>query len=142
MKRSLLCGSVLVSALALGQARPESPEDCNDAFADCKEDCTISYGATFNEKARSKLNGCLNKCGSVELDCRERFFDTRRNGLDEGSLDKKGSKKSGERTKVSEAPAEPPPRDHDNDLRDDRPRARRRRRRRRRAPHGKKSRRR
>jgi len=40
--RFFVCGSVLVSALAFAQARPASPDDCDDNFAECKEDCTIN----------------------------------------------------------------------------------------------------
>ena len=133
-----MCGSVLASALAWAQ-RPASPDDCDDAFAECKEDCTINFGGTTNDKARAKVNKCLNKCSSTELECRERFFETKRNALDEGALkDSPGSRQVDEdgmpnktaakkrdrdegRTKVSESPA-PPPKDHDEDLRDDRPR--------------------
>lgn len=138
MTRFLLCGSVLLGSLAWAQ-RPPSPDDCDDNFAECKEDCTITYGGTTNDKARAKVNKCLKKCNGAELECRERFFETKRNGLDEGSLkdspgsrrvdedglpNKAASKKQEEpreaRTKVSESP--PPKQAREEDLRDDRPR--------------------
>ena len=130
----MLCGSLWVSALGWAQ-RPATPDDCDDSFAECKEDCTITYGGTTNDKARAKVNKCLTKCNTVELECRERFFETKRNALDEGSLNnspgsrqvdengmpdpaasKKRDRNEG-RTKVSESPA---PREED--LRDDRQR--------------------
>jgi hypothetical protein len=136
--RFLLCGSVLMSALAFAQ-RPASPDDCDDAFAECKEDCTINFGGNTNDKARAKVNKCLNKCNTVDLECRERFFETKRNNLDEGALkDAPGSRQEDEngmpnrsassskkrdpgegRTKVSESPP-PPAKKADEDLRDDR----------------------
>ncbi len=137
MKGLLLWGSVLVSALASAQ-RPASPDECDDAYAECKEDCTINFGGNTNDKARAKVNKCLNKCNTVDLECRERFFETKRNNLDEGALkDAPGSRQVDEdgmpnraasspkkregdgRSKVSETPAPPPKREED--LRDDRP---------------------
>lgn len=137
MTRFLLCGSVLLSGLAFAQ-RPASPDDCDDAMAECKEDCTINFGGNTNDKARAKVNKCLNKCHSVDLECRERFYETKNNHLEEGALkDAPGSRQVDEngmpnstasskkrdpnegRTKVSESPA-PPPKKADDDLRDDR----------------------
>jgi len=137
VKRLLLCGSVLLVSTAWAQdTRPEAPVDCDDNYAECKEDCTISYGGTTNDKVKAKINTCMRKCNSVEADCRERFFETRRNNLDEGSLKDSPSsrsedsdgmpksapkKKSDEgRTKISDS--SPPPKAREEDLsRDDPP---------------------
>ena len=140
--RWVLCGCLWVSALAWAQPRPASPDDCDDNFAECKEDCTITYGGNTSDKARAKVGKCLGKCNTVELECRERFYETKRNNLDEGALkDSPGSgrvdedglpttrapskKKDREegRTKVSESPApEPKPEPkREEELRDDPP---------------------
>jgi hypothetical protein len=84
--RSLSCLVLFVGAVASGQGRPIAPTDCDDNFAECKEDCAIKWGGTTNLKMRGKLGPCVNKCSSVELDCRETFFETRRSQLDEGSI--------------------------------------------------------
>ncbi len=84
--RSLLGVAVFASAVAWGQGRPTAPTDCDDNFAECKEDCAIKWGGTTNLKMRAKLTPCLNKCSSLELDCRETFFEAKRNNLDEGSI--------------------------------------------------------
>lgn len=77
---------MVISAVAWGQGRPIAPTDCDDTFAECKEDCAIKWGGTTNLKMRGKLTPCINKCSSIELDCRETFFETKRNNLDEGSI--------------------------------------------------------
>ncbi len=84
--RLLLCVSVLGSAMAWGQNRPIAPTDCDDNYSECKEDCAIRFGGTTSLKSRAKLNPCLNKCDSTERDCRETFFETKRNNLDEGAI--------------------------------------------------------
>jgi len=86
VSRLLLWVSVFWTAIAWGQERPLAPTECDDNFAECKEDCAIRWGGNTNLKMRAKLNPCLSKCGRAELDCRETFFETRRNNLDEGSI--------------------------------------------------------
>ena len=84
--RVLLWVGVFASAIAWGQERPIAPTDCDDSVAECKEDCAIKWGGTTNLKMRAKLNPCINKCSRTELDCRETFFETKRNNLDEGAI--------------------------------------------------------
>ena len=69
VSRVLLCVSVLMGVAALAQNRPIAPTDCDDSFAECKEDCAIKWGGTTNLKSRARLNPCINKCGSIERDC-------------------------------------------------------------------------
>ncbi len=85
MSRFAVCAGVLVTVAAWAQ-RPASPVECDDNFAECKEDCAISLGGTTNLKSRAKLTPCLKKCSSAELGCRETFFETKRNNLDEGAI--------------------------------------------------------
>jgi hypothetical protein len=122
VSRVLLCVSVFATAIAWGQGRPIAPVDCDDNFAECKEDCAIRWGGTTNMKLRAKLNPCLSKCGSAERDCRETFFETRRNNLDEGSISGSPSSRDvdsdGIPTKTSQKKEEP--KRKEEDLRDDR----------------------
>ena len=102
---------MVASAVCWGQDRPLAPVDCDDKFAECKEDCAIRWGGTTNQKLQSRLNPCLNKCSGVELDCREAFFETRRNNLDEGSISTSPSSrdvdKDGLPTKTAQKKPEP-----------------------------------
>jgi hypothetical protein len=77
---------IVLSGFAAWGQRPIAAVDCDDAFAECKEDCTISFGGTTQDKARAKINACLKKCSRIELDCRDRFFEAKRNDLDEGAI--------------------------------------------------------
>ncbi len=78
--------AICTGMAAWAQRRPIAPVDCDDQFAECKEDCAIKWGGTTSLKSRAKLNPCINTCSGVERDCREAFFETKRNNLDEGSI--------------------------------------------------------
>lgn len=121
MTRFLLCASLYVSATALGQGRPISPTDCDDNFAECKEDCAIQWGGNTNMKMRAKMVPCMNKCVATERDCRETFFETKRNNLDEGSIAGSPSSRDvdsdGLPTKTAQK--KPPVEKKEDDLRDD-----------------------
>lgn len=123
MSRVLLCAAVLIAPFAFGQNRPIAPVDCDDNYAECKEDCAIHFGGTTNLWMRAKLNPCLNKCNSVERDCRDTFFETRRNNLDEGSIagapTSRDVDSDGLPTKTAQKKPEPKKVDrHDEDLRE------------------------
>ena len=127
MNRVLLLTAVFASASALGQARPASPTECDDNIAECKEDCAITFGGSTNIAKRDRLARCLNKCTKSEQDCRETFFETRRNNLDEGAIAGSPSSRDvdsdGLPTKTSQKKPEPKVEKRDDDLREDRPRA-------------------
>jgi hypothetical protein len=61
--------------------------ECQEAHADCKEDCTTSYGSSF--KLRDKLGLCLNKCTKRNNECRGRHEELDQAGIDEDSFDRK-----------------------------------------------------
>jgi hypothetical protein len=125
--RTLVCIGVIAGATAFGQ-RPASPIECDDKVAECKEDCAITFGGTTNLKARGKLTACANKCSRAEQDCRETFFETRRNNLDEGAISGSPSSRDvdddGLPTKTAQKKPEAKPAPKvEEDLRDDRARA-------------------
>jgi len=123
VSRILVCASVLWASFAIGQNRPIAPVDCDDNYAECKEDCAIRFGGNTKMSMRAKLNPCINKCSSVERDCRETFFETKRNNLDEGSISGAPSSRDvdsdGLPTKTAQKKPEPKKVDrHDEELRD------------------------
>ena len=86
--RRLLAFFVLAAAVPSGAATLEERlAECQEANADCKEDCTTSYGSSF--KLREKLGLCLNKCAKRNNDCRGRHEELDQAGIDEDSYDRK-----------------------------------------------------
>ncbi|MEN9799283.1 MAG: hypothetical protein RL653_2979 [Pseudomonadota bacterium] len=65
----------------------ERLDECREAHADCKEDCTTSYGT--QSKLREKLGLCLNKCTRRNDDCRGRHVELDQAGIDEDTFDRK-----------------------------------------------------
>jgi hypothetical protein len=96
MNRAALC-LLLLSALALAGDKLPPPTQCTDELEDCKENCAMEFGTS--QKTRNKFYGCMGKCGTANTDCRERYFETHRNGLAPDALEKK-----------SGPPVEPPAR--------------------------------
>lgn len=80
------------AALVLLLSFPALAEDdlsvCDDRYSDCADDCALRYGVTTRDTDRVKLGNCINKCKSAGSDCRNRFFETRNNGLEQGALKK------------------------------------------------------
>lgn len=72
----------MTSAIGSAQARPVSLLDCDDRFAECKEDCAIKWGGTTNYKSQAQLYPCLRTCETVETDCREISSEADRKGSD------------------------------------------------------------
>lgn len=107
MRAALTCtlAALTLAGPALGADALPTPTQCGDDFADCREDCAMEFGTSVQDKVRAKFNKCIKKCQRNERDCRERFFETHRNALDEGALERKKD--------------EPKPVDHDDDLRRD-----------------------
>ena len=120
MSRWIALGLLVGTAVA-GQERPLIPTDGDDTYAECKEDCLIRWGGGTDLKKRAKNNQCINACSKVELECRETFFETKRNNLDEGSIagtpNSRDVDSDGLPTKTAKK-AEPKPR-KEEDLRDE-----------------------
>lgn len=121
MNRWIALGLLVGTAVA-AQERPLIPTDCDDKYAECKEDCLIRWGGGTDLKKRAKNNQCINACSKVELDCRETFFETKRNNLDEGSIagnpNSRDVDSDGMPTKTAKK-GEPKPKKVEEDLRDE-----------------------
>ena len=76
---------------------------CTDEFEDCRENCSMRFGLSSKTEVKVKLAGCYGKCQEVESTCRDRFIETKRNGLDDDALEKKAKKKKEYQEKVSES---------------------------------------
>ena len=87
MRRLLACLLLSVAAPAGAGALEERLAECQEANADCREDCTTSYGSSF--KLREKLGLCLNKCTKRNDDCRGRHLELDQAGIDEDNFDRK-----------------------------------------------------
>jgi hypothetical protein len=82
---------------------------CQEGFADCREDCTTSYGSSF--KLREQLGRCLGKCTRRKDECRGRHLELDQAQIDEDGYERKrpGQELAGEPSR-REVPAAPPPR--------------------------------
>ncbi len=67
---SLLVGPLLMLALtASGDLPEEAASRCGDAFADCREDCSIAFGTKM--ELREKFDACFDACHAAQERCRE-----------------------------------------------------------------------
>lgn len=76
----LLCLSVPAFAADVS----EHLEACKEKYADCKEDCSMSFGTKV--KYRTKLGKCLNKCKKTETSCRNSITELEEAGIDHESF--------------------------------------------------------
>jgi hypothetical protein len=81
--------ALLPSLLFAFHARAGDISDCDDDYSECKEDCTMQFGAKTDGKR--KFGKCAVKCDKKLADCRERHMETKRNNLEEGSIAKSQS---------------------------------------------------
>ncbi len=78
---------VLVLAVLMPMAALAQVNECAEAAAECKEDCSIEH-SSLRPDAPRKLNKCLKKCQKKFTTCEERELETNNNSLEAGSLDK------------------------------------------------------
>lgn len=117
----------LFPLLMLGAPALAQVNECQEAFSECREDCSIEH-SSLKGNAPTKLNKCIKKCQKKLTACEERDLETKTNALEAGSLDKTPTSKdvdeAGLPTRTSSKRASddderrPSPGD---DLRDDRP---------------------
>ena len=80
MVRGLCALLVCVSVPAFAADVSEHLEACKEKYADCKEDCSMSFGTKV--KYRVKLGKCLNKCKKTETSCRNSITELEEAGID------------------------------------------------------------
>jgi len=97
---------VFVSSLLLvPYARAADISDCDDEFSECREDCTMQFGAKTDGKKR--FGKCTVKCDKKLNDCRERHLETKRNNLEEGSIAKSQSSRQSDEEDLRHSDAQP-----------------------------------
>lgn len=81
--------TALTTLLALAVLAPQAAlaGECEDDFAECKDDCLIQYGGSIRVEMKKKYDKCLKKCSKAGKRCTERQLETKSNNLDEGALD-------------------------------------------------------
>jgi hypothetical protein len=86
--------------------------ECTDAYSDCHDNCSLKFGITTRDVDRLKLGRCMQKCKDAESSCRDRYFETKNNALDQGAVktDKHDDdlREDGRRKPVDDEPAPPP----------------------------------
>jgi hypothetical protein len=79
---------VLVGLLALAPLSARAAGECDDDFAECKDDCLIQYGGSIRVEVKKQYDKCMKKCTKASRRCTERQMETQSNQLDEGALDR------------------------------------------------------
>lgn len=86
--RALVFHCVLLAPL-LAFAQVDDATKCNDDYSDCHDSCALKFGMVARDSERLKLAKCIDKCKRVANECKERYFETKNNALDDGALQKK-----------------------------------------------------
>lgn len=113
------CFGALLLLLPLAGVAEAS--DCPEAFAECKDDCSLQYGSVRVEMKR-RLAECVQRCEREAVRCTDESKDERAHALGEGTLDsgRRGAASDGGTVQASPfrgAPKESKgghPRDHDD----------------------------
>ena len=105
---------MLLLALLLSQ---NDISECADEYSDCHDNCSLRFGVTTRETDRAKLGNCMQKCKNAESACRDRYLETKNNGLEKGAVqkDKHDDDLREDNRKKPTVPEDPPPRARSSD---------------------------
>lgn len=103
--RALSLLAALLAAPAPAADKASAPAHCVEEYAECREDCVMSYGTSL--KVRPQFARCITKCEKAGSACRERHFEAQRGGLAPSDPEKPSQVERAE--EPTQPPREPEP---------------------------------